>query len=182
MPRKIPEPTGRTRTNLITAYATGTPGRALAKNHKVSEATMAKWLRRWGATKGPATSDPGVDREEAVRLYNDGTPLSTLMRHYGVTRRRMELLLEAWDVPVRRTPRHPQTDPKVDREEAVRLYNDGTSAQALAQLYGVTPDRVKRRLRAWDVPLRTRKQAAQHTARTRRETQARALDAYRLFP
>ncbi|MEE1824463.1 hypothetical protein PUR61_20115 [Streptomyces sp. BE20] len=92
-------------------------------------AIMTKWLRTWGATKGPATSDP-----------------------------------------------------RVDREEAVRLYNEGTSAQALAQHYGVTPDRVKRRLRAWDVPLRTRKQAAQHTARTRRETQARALDAYRLFP
>ncbi|GAA1403137.1 hypothetical protein GCM10009639_47400 [Kitasatospora putterlickiae] len=101
MPPKIPEPTGKARTDLITAYANRTPVIVLAKSHGVSEGTMAKWLRRWGATKGPADSDPAVDREEATRLYNDGTSLSTLMGYYGVTRRRMEILFEAWEVPLR---------------------------------------------------------------------------------
>jgi len=37
VPRKIPEPTGRTRTNLITAYATGTPD------------GVRSWLRHYAA-------------------------------------------------------------------------------------------------------------------------------------
>ncbi|MFF2951388.1 hypothetical protein ACFVVU_08585 [Kitasatospora sp. NPDC057965] len=108
MPPKIPEPTGKARTDLITAYATRTPVIVLAQSHGVSEATMAKWLRSWGATKGPVDSDPAVDREEATRLYKGGTSLSTLMAYYGVTRRRMEILFDAWKTPLR------------SREEAAR--------------------------------------------------------------
>ncbi|MFF7458240.1 hypothetical protein [Kitasatospora sp. NPDC008115] len=181
MPPKIPEPTGKTRTDLITAYAAGASLYTLAKQHGVSDGTMGKWLRDWGATKAPVTSDPNVDREEAVRLYTGGASLSTLMRNYGVTRRRMEILFEAWDVPLRTAP-DPGEDPRVDREEAVKLYTDGTSAQALAQRYGVNPNRIKRLLQTWGVTLRNRKQAAQYTARARQEARGQALDAYRLFP
>ncbi|WP_405007542.1 hypothetical protein OHV13_28855 [Kitasatospora purpeofusca] len=181
MPPKIPEPTGKTRAALITAYTNRTPVRVLAEGHRVSEATLTKWLRNWEATRGPLDSDPRVDREEATRLYTDGTALSALMGYYGVTRRRMEILFEAWNVPLR-THRNPEEDTRVDREEATRLYSGGTPAQALAQRYGVTPDRIKRLLRTWGIPLRTRKQAAQYAVRAREEAQARALDSYRLFP
>ncbi|WP_406087366.1 hypothetical protein [Kitasatospora purpeofusca] len=127
------------------------------------------------------TSDPRVDREEAVRLYTAGTPLSTLMGYYGVTRRRMEILFAAWNVPLR-PYRNPEKDTLVEREEATRLYTDGASVLAIARRYDVTPDRIKRLLRTWGVPLRTHRQALQLSARARQEAQARALDSYRLFP
>ncbi|MGW3177796.1 hypothetical protein ACWDD9_00835 [Kitasatospora sp. NPDC001119] len=191
MPPKIPEPTGKTRDDLITAYATGTPGYKLAQGYGVSQGTMSKWLRNWEAPRHrpSADTDPRVDRKEATRLYNNGTIPAALARRYGVTTYRMRSLLSAWEVP-RRTLRQAAhlrhdiarysagTVPRMDREEATRLYNEGMSPKKLGQRYGIPTSRMKYLLRTWEVPLRNQQQAA----RVRAEAEKRALDAYRLFP
>ncbi|MFF4922870.1 MULTISPECIES: hypothetical protein [unclassified Kitasatospora] len=191
MPPKIPEPTGKTRADLIDAYTNGTPGYKLAKGYGVSQGTMSKWLRDWEAPKyqPSADTDPRVDRAEATRLYNNGTIPAALARRYGVTTYRMRSLLSAWEVPQRDlrqaahlrhdNARYPAgTAPRMDRKEATRLYNEGTSPKKLAQRYGIPTSRMKYLLRTWEVPLRNQQQAA----RVRVEAAARALDAYRLFP